>query len=143
MPILDAAAKDDFRPIFEAFKDDRPFAVVQGNQRRMWNEWRAQFGEFQRLELLGTGVVQGDPAVTVRAHFERGGPVIQLIWGPRRLAGFSAMPGIPPASLVAEAPGVWVYYSYRAPALIRLAFGSGGQVTVDDGTTKTTGRRAR
>jgi len=141
LPILEAASKDDFKPIFDAFNDDRPFDVVQGNQRRLWSGWRSQFGDFLRLELIGTGVVQGDPAVTVRAHFARGGPIIQLIWGPRRLAGFLVTPQVPPAALVAESPGSWVHYSYRAPALIRLTFGANGELTVDNGTTKTTGRR--
>ena len=130
LKILEAAAKDDFRPLFEAFNDDRPFEVVQGNQRRFWGGWRAEFGEFRRLELLGTGTAQGDPAVTVRLVFERGGPTLQLIWGPRRLAGFRAVPAAP-ATLIAESPTAWVYYSYRAPGLVRLRFGPEGTLAIE------------
>jgi len=138
--ILEAAAKDNFRPIFEAFNDDRPFEVVQGNQRRFWAGWRAEFGEFQRLELLGTGSVQGDPAVTVRVLFARGGPILQFIWGPRRLAGFRALRPAPIA-LVAESPTSWVYYSYRAPALVRFTFGDGGTLQLETAKGAFTGKK--
>jgi CubicO group peptidase (beta-lactamase class C family) len=140
MAILDQAAKDNFRPLFEAFNDDRPFEVVQGNQRRFWTGWRAEFGEFKRLELLGTGTAQGDPAVTVRLFFEKGRPILQLIWGPRRLVGFRGVPA-DPVTLVAESPTTWVYYSYRAPALVRLTFGEGGTLRVDSTRGPLTGRR--
>ena len=140
MAILEAASKDDFRPLFEAFNDDRPFEVVQGNQRRFWGGWRTEFGEFRRLELLGTGVAQGDPAVTVRLHFERGGPTLQLVWGPRRLAGFRAVPAAP-VRLVAESPTSWVYFSYRAAALVRLRFGAGGALEVETPKGPLTGKR--
>ena len=140
LTILEAAAKDDFRPLFDAFNDERPFEVVQGNQRRFWGGWRGEFGEFRRLELLGTGAVQGDPAVTVRLHFERGGPTLQLIWGPRRLAGFRIIPASPVA-LTAESADSWVYYSYRAPALVRLRFAANGTLTLETPTGALTGRR--
>jgi len=140
MAVLEAAAKDNFRPLFEAFNDDRPFEVVQGNQRRFWAGWRTEFGEFRRLELLGTGTFQGDAAVTVRLHFERGGPVLQLMWGPRRLLGFRSLD--PSAvSLVAESPASWVSYRYGAPALVRFTFGEGGALRLDCAKGQFTGQR--
>ncbi len=140
MAILEAAAKEDFRPIFQAFNDERPFEVVQGNQKKFWGQWRSTYGEFKRLELLGTGSVQGDPAVTVRLHFERGGPVLQLMWGPRRLAGFRAIPPAP-VRLVAESPDRWVYYSYRAPALVRFTFDEGGVLQLETASGTLRGKK--
>jgi CubicO group peptidase (beta-lactamase class C family) len=132
LPLIEAAAKGDFRPIYEAFRfeDGRPFATVETNQSRYWQQWRGQFGEYQRVELLGTTIVQGDPAVTVRLRFERGGPVLQYIWGPRRLAGFRTVPTAP-AALTAESATDWVFYSYRQPQLIRVRFGEGGTLVVE------------
>ena len=130
MAILDEASKGNFRPLFVAFNDERPFEVVQGNQTRFWKGWRDEFGEFQRLELLGTGVVQGDPAVTVRLRFERGGPILQLMWGPRRLLGFRSV-ATTAAPLVAKSASTWVYYSYRDSAVVRFAFGDGGRLHLD------------
>ena len=132
LPLVDSAAKGDFRPIYEAFRfeDGRPFATVETNQSRYWQQWRAQFGEYQRVELLGTTIVQGDPAVTIRLRFERGGPVLQYIWGPRRLAGFRAVPTAPVA-LTAESASDWVFYSYRQPQLTRVRFGEGGTLIVE------------
>ena len=132
LPLLDASAKGDFRPIYDAFKfeDGRPFETVQANQSRFWQQWRTQFGEFQRAELLGTAMVQGDPAVTVRLRFQRGGPVMQYIWGPRRLAGFRNLPAAP-VVLTAESPTSWVFYGYRLPQLIRVRFGDNGTLTVE------------
>lgn len=132
LPLLEASAKGDFRPIYEAFKfeDGRPFETVQANQSRFWQQWRAKFGEFQRAELLGTAMVQGDPAVTVRLRFERGGPIMQYIWGPRRLAGFRNLPAAP-VTLTAEFPTSWVFYGYRLPQLIRVRFSDNGTVTVE------------
>jgi CubicO group peptidase (beta-lactamase class C family) len=142
LAILERASKDDFRPLFEAFNDDRPFEVVQGNQRKFWAGWRAEFGEFRRFELLGTGVPQGDPAVTVRLHFERGGPILQFIWGPRRLAGFRGLPVVPVA-LVAESPANWVYYSYRAPGPVRFTFAADGSLQLESPKGVFAGRRAK
>jgi CubicO group peptidase (beta-lactamase class C family) len=138
--ILEQAAKDNFRPLFEAFNDDRAFEVVQGNQRKFWAGWRSEFGEFRRFELLGTGSAQGDPAVTVRLFFDRGGPILQFVWGPRRLVGFRGLPPAP-AALVAESPTSWVYYSYRAPSLVRLTFDDSGALQIDSAKGTFTGRR--
>ncbi|MEO6223124.1 MAG: serine hydrolase domain-containing protein, partial [Vicinamibacterales bacterium] len=132
LPLLEASAKGDFRPIYDAFKfeDGRPFEVVQGNQTRFWQQWRARFGDFQRVELLGTSLVQGDPAVTVRLLFQRGGPIMQYIWGPRRLAGFRDVPSAP-AELTPESARSWVFYTYRLPQLVRVKFGEDGTLNVE------------
>jgi CubicO group peptidase (beta-lactamase class C family) len=130
LALLGEASKGNFRPLFEAFNDERRFDVVQANQTRLWDGWRNQFGEFQRFEPLGIGIVQGDPAVTVRARFEKGGPVLQLIWGPRRLLGFRILtPAAVP--LVPESPSVWVFYTYRGATFVRLTFGEAGQLRLD------------
>jgi hypothetical protein len=131
LPLVEASAKGDFRPIYEAFRfeDGRPFEVVQGNQSRFWQQWRAKFGEFQRAEVLGTATVQGDPAVTVRLRFEKGGPILQFIWGPRRLLGFRDVP-LAPVALTPESAQSWVLYRYRS-ALIRVRFGDDGSLTIE------------
>ena len=140
MAILDAASKDDMHPIHEAFKDERPFELVQGNQRRFWAGWRAELGEFKRLELLGTAPVQGDPGVTVRAEFARGSKILQLAWGPRRLAGFLVPEAGAPVALTPESATTWSYYAYTAPSLIRVAI-DGDMITVTNGPTVVKGKR--
>jgi CubicO group peptidase (beta-lactamase class C family) len=140
MAILDAASKDNFRPIFEAFNDDRPFDVVQGNQRRFWSEWRTALGDFRRLELLGTAPVQGDPAVTVRAEFARGSKILQLVWGPRRLAGFVVPDAGASVAFTAESPAVWTSYSYKSSSLVRMTI-AGAHVSLTAGATTLNGKR--
>jgi CubicO group peptidase (beta-lactamase class C family) len=140
--ILERASQDDFRPLVEAFDDDRPFELIQRNQRRFWGEWRERFGAFERVEVLGTGRADGDPAVTVRLRFARGGPVLQFIWGPRRLAGWRALPPASQVTLLAESPATWAYYSYRLPNLIKVTFEDGGSVRLTRGSTEMQGRRA-
>lgn len=131
LAIVEAAAKGNFDPMIEAFRLEEPGrdVVVRGNQTRFWQEWRDQFGEFQGIDLLGTGNVQGDPGVAVRLRFARGGPVLQYIWGPRRLAGFRPVP-VTPVALTAESPQSWSYFNYRLPQLIRLSFATDGTLTV-------------
>jgi CubicO group peptidase (beta-lactamase class C family) len=130
--LLESAAKGDYRPIFDAFnfEDGRPFVQVQANHTRFWKEWRDAYGEFQRIQLLGTGSMQGDPAVTLRLQFERGSQILQYMWGPRRLAGWRDVPSAP-VMLQAESARTWVYYNYRLPHLVRLRFGTDGGVTVE------------
>jgi CubicO group peptidase (beta-lactamase class C family) len=142
LPLLESSAKGDFRPIYEAFKfeDGRPFETVQANQSRFWQQWRAQFGEFERVELLGTAMVQGDPAVTVRLRFERGGPIMQYIWGPRRLAGFRNVPAAPVA-LTPESARSWVFYGYRLPQLIRTRFNDNGTLVIETPTGPITAKK--
>jgi CubicO group peptidase (beta-lactamase class C family) len=139
--LLEAASQDDFRPVFEAFnfEDGRPFEQVQANQQRIWAGWRETFGAFQRVELLGTGTFQGDPAVTVRMRFERGGPVLQYLWGPRRLFGMRRLEA-EVVALTAESPRTWILYRYRLPRLIRVQFGD-GTIEVDGPSAVTKGRR--
>lgn len=131
LPIVEASAKGNFDPYIEAsrLEDPNREPIMRANQSRFWQEWRDQFGEFERAELLGTGSVQGDPAVTVRLKFARGGPVLQYIWGPRRLAGFRAVP-VTPVALTAESAREWAHYSYRLPQLVRLTFGADGTLTI-------------
>jgi CubicO group peptidase (beta-lactamase class C family) len=140
MAIMAEAAKDNFRPIFEAFNDDRPFEVVQGNQRRFWAGWRAELGEFKRFELLGVAPFQGDPGVTVRVEFARGAKTLQFMWGPRRLAGFRTIDAGAPVTLTPESATTWALYAYRAPALVRLTF-SGANVTITTGDRTVKGTR--
>jgi CubicO group peptidase (beta-lactamase class C family) len=133
MPIVEAAAAGDFRPMFDArrFEDGRTFESVEAAERKVWDAWRARYGAFQGLELLGTSIVeQGDPAVTVRLAFERGGPIVQYVWGPRRL--FAVREAASPfVRLDAETPDAWVYYSYKQPRMVRLRFGANGSVEID------------
>lgn len=143
LPLVEAASKGDFAPLIEAFRLEEPGrdAVVRANQTRFWQEWRDQYGAFERVEVLGTAMVQGDPAVTVRLRFAKGGPILQYIWGPRRLAGFRAVP-TQAVALVAESPRVWSYYSYRLPQLVQLTFGADGSLSIA-GPTGTLGAARR
>jgi hypothetical protein len=143
MPIVEAATNGDLRPMFDArkFEDGRTFESFEATERATWEQWRAKFGEFQRLELLGTSVVeQGDPAVTLRLVFERGGPVMQYVWGPRRLFAVREAPS-PFVTLQPESPDTWVYYSYRQPRMARLRFGPGGRVDVEGLAGRFTARK--
>lgn len=140
MALVHAQARGDFTPFWEAFKDERPFELVQGNQRRFWAGWREQYGEFQRAELLGTAPVQGDPAVTVALKFARGTQIVQYAWGPRRLLGFLFGNVGGAVTLVAESPARWFTFSYQGNTLARLAF-DGDRVTLTAGAVTMTGRR--
>ncbi|HET7218082.1 MAG TPA: serine hydrolase domain-containing protein, partial [Vicinamibacterales bacterium] len=142
LSLVEEAAKGNYRPLFEAFDDERPFEVVQGNQTKYWAGWRAQYGEFQKAEVLGTGRAQGDPAVQVRLRFARGGPILQFVWGPRRLAGWRAMPGAEAVPLAAQSPDTWIYYSYREPHLVQLSFTTDGSLVIARGDSTITGRKS-
>jgi CubicO group peptidase (beta-lactamase class C family) len=142
LPLVEAAAKGDVEPMIVAFDFEMPerAATARGNQTRFWQQQRETFGEFQRIEVLGTGIVQGDPAVTVRVRYERGGPVMQYIWGPRRLAGFRDLP--PQAiTLIPQSPDRWVFYSYRLPQLVTFTFAPDGTVSIAAPGRTVTGRR--
>lgn len=141
LAVLQDAARGNFRPLFEAFNDDRPFEVVEGNQKRIWADWRAEFGEFAKAEALGTMNVQGDQAVVVRMHFTRGGPVIQLMWGPKRLLGWRRVDA-GAAPLVAESPDIWTFYRYRLSQAVQLTFGDDGSVVIARGVTRILGKKS-
>jgi CubicO group peptidase (beta-lactamase class C family) len=140
-PLVSAAVAGDVGPTVAAMRFEMPERAEQarGNLTRTWGQWRDQLGDEQGIEILGTATVQGDPAVTARVRYARGARVVQFIWGPRRLAGFRAVPA-DPVTLVAEAPDVWVFYSYRLPSLVRLVFDE-GTVTVEGPQGSVIGRR--
>lgn len=141
--LLEASAAENFAPIYEAFviEDGRTLDDVSAAQRRNWESWRAKYGAFKGLELLGTGTAaMGDPAVTVRIVFERGGPVMQYVWGPRRLFLVREAP-TDPVPLVAETENVWTFYSYRLPKPVTLRFGDGGTLEIDGLIGRVSARR--
>ncbi len=140
--LVAAAAAGNFEPMIQAMRFEMPERAEQAraNQEKFWQDWRAQYGaRSEQVELLGTASVQGDPAVTVRLRFERGGPVLQYIWGPQRLAGFRVVPAST-VQLVAESPTRWVHYGYRLPQLITVTFGD-GTVTIAGPSGTMTARR--
>jgi hypothetical protein len=141
LAIVNDAARGNFRPIFEAFNDDRPFEVVQGNQRKIWDGWRTELGEFISADVLGTALNQGDPGVLANVRFARGHRVVQFVWGPRRLAGFRVLQGSQAVPLVAESPATWIFYSYRLRQPIVVTFSAEGSVTVKREGLTWTGRK--
>jgi CubicO group peptidase (beta-lactamase class C family) len=141
--LVEELARGNAQPLHQAFDDGRPLEVVQGNQRRIWSEWRTESGEFQKVEAVGTTSVQGDPAVQLRLTFERGVRELQFIWGPRRLLGWRGVPAAGPAMLVAESPASWVFYQYRLPHLVRVTFTDAGAIGIARGATVVEGRKVR
>lgn len=139
--VLQNAAHGNLRPLFEAFNDDRPYEVVEGNQKKIWTDWRAEYGEFVRAESLGTTSAQGDPAVIVQLHFAKGGPVLQLVWGPRRLLGWRQLDDAGPVGLLAESPTTWIFYRYRLTQPVRLTFGADGSVEIARGPDRMRGKK--
>lgn len=142
-PIVAALSKGNVEPFVQAmqFEMTERAEMARTNQARMWREWRQEFGGgTEQIEVLGTGNVQGDPAVTVRVRFESGSVVLQFMWGPRRLAGFRVVPS-EPVALVAESPTRWVYYSYRLPQLVTFTFDGNGGVQVEAPTGRFTAGR--
>jgi len=65
---------------------------------------------------------------------------MQYIWGPRRLAGFRAVPAAPVA-LTPESAQSWVFYNYRQPQLIRARFGDNGTLTIETPTGPVTAKK--
>lgn len=142
LALVQQLAGDNVQPLHQAFDDGRPLEVVQRNQRRIWEEWRAEHGEFQRASVVGTASVRGDPGVLVRLDFARGSRVLQFIWGPRRLVDWRSMPAPGPVTLVAQSPTEWVYYHYRLPHVVRVTFGGEGTISIARGETVVAGRKA-
>lgn len=142
-PIVEASARGDFKVIFDAFNDDRPFEVVRGNQTKMWQQMRAELGEYVGYDILGTGTNQGDPAVAVLVRFERGSQVLRFVWGPRRLAGFiiDRAGGGAPVVVHPEDANQYVKFDYRQPGnTLRVQF-KGRELTLTVGKTVLTATR--
>ncbi len=139
--LVQEAAAGNARPLHQAFDDGRPFEMVQGNQRRLWDEWRAAHGEFQRATVIGTAGVQGDPGVVVRLEFQRGSEMMQFIWGPRRLVDWRTLRALGPVTLIPQSATEWVYYGYRLPYLIRVTFAADGAIRIARGESVVSGRR--
>jgi CubicO group peptidase (beta-lactamase class C family) len=141
LALIQDAARDNFQPLHQAFDDGRPLEVVQGNQRRLWGEWRAEHGEFQRATLAGTSSVQGDRGVIVRLEFAKGSRLLQFIWGPRRLLGWRAMSLPGAVALVPQSATEWVFYHYRLPHLVRVRFDGERGIRIVRGETAVAGRK--
>ena len=76
----------------------------------------------------------------MRAEFARGSKILQLIWGPRRLAGFMVPEAAAAVALIPESPSSWAFYSYTAPSIVRVTFDGTG-VTVTNGTATIKGKK--
>lgn len=66
--------------------------------------------------------------------------MLQLIWGPRRLAGFMVPDVGAPATFTPESATTWSYYAYAAPSIIRITF-DGDNVTLTNGATIVKGKK--
>ena len=142
-PIVEASAQGDFKAIFDAFNDARPFDVVRGNQTKIWQQLRADHGEYSGYEILGTGVANGDPAVVALVKFARGSAILRYVWGPRRLVGFISDRGgsAAPLVLLPEAADRYVRFDYRQPGNIVRVELRNGQATMTAGKTVLTATR--
>jgi CubicO group peptidase (beta-lactamase class C family) len=120
-PIVDAMVKNDFKPLQEAFGQDRSIEEITSHQAEMRKELEAKQGALQSATVVGTRTQREMLATTVRLNFEHGTAYLIMMWdGPEQLAGMRT---------AANMPGS-VYYPVSATELASFDFPSGESKTI-------------
>lgn len=128
--MLQAAARGDYALLLQAFPPEAPADEVHGGHEEYMTDARERLGALQGVEHVGTSP-RGARAVTVvRMRFERGTPLLRVVWEDGRVAGLSPMREPPPALFVPVAPDAWASYDVATGAGSRVRF-EGGALVVD------------
>jgi CubicO group peptidase (beta-lactamase class C family) len=128
--MLQAAARGDYALLLQAFPPEAPADEVRGGHEEYMTDARARLGALQGVEHVGTSP-RGARAITVvRMRFERGTPLLRVVWEDGRVFGLSPMREPPPALFVPVAPDAWASYDIATGAGSRVRF-EGGALVID------------
>jgi CubicO group peptidase (beta-lactamase class C family) len=128
--MLEAAASGDYALLLQAFPPETPADEVRGPHEEYMTDARNRLGALQGVEHVGTSP-RGARAITVvRMRFERGTPLLRVVWEDGKVAGLSPMREPPPALFVPVAPDAWASYDIATGAIGRVRF-EGGALVVD------------
>jgi CubicO group peptidase (beta-lactamase class C family) len=118
---LEASARRDYTVLQQAL-GDVPLERLTQSENRLWEQRRQRFGEFTRVEVVGSERRGPDVAVIARLVLERGSVLVRFLWDGAVLAGRQVV-DLPPAPLLlAVSPTEFASFSLRQTAPIRLRF---------------------
>ncbi|HEX5871527.1 MAG TPA: serine hydrolase domain-containing protein, partial [Longimicrobium sp.] len=126
--MLQAAAGGDYAPLLQAFGPETPADEVRGPHEEYMTDARTRLGAFQGAEHVSTSPRGARAFTVVRMRFERGTPLLRVIWEDGRVAGVSPMREPPPALFVPVAPDAWASYDIATGASVRVRLESGALV---------------
>lgn len=131
---LEAARKQDFKPLHELYGKPRPLEEVAARFKETRASAEAEHGALQKIEVLGTGpLAGGGRAVTwVRLHFERGSQTVAYVWEDSIVAAVRVVPALAGAVFLPLGPRELAAFDLRSGAVSRVTFetGEGGAVTL-------------
>jgi len=121
--MIAASSQGNHSLIHEAFKDDVPLEMVKARQDKIWQDWRARFGEYRSAHVLGAAPEGEEDKLTyARLEFERGHVFMQYYWGPMRLAGMRAIPAPPGKSFLPQSSREFVAFDVPTATAMQLRF---------------------
>jgi CubicO group peptidase (beta-lactamase class C family) len=131
LAMLQAAERDDYAPMLQAFGPEMTLERIRGMHQEFLANVTGQLGPRQPgTELVGT-VVRG-PMVQaiVRMRFERGTQLLNVGWEGDVVADIGPMREPPPALFVPVAADAWASYDVASGASTRVRL-EGGALVVD------------
>lgn len=119
---LEASGNGDYTVLQKAL-GDVPLERLTMIENRLWDQRRQKFGEFRRVELVGSERRPAGVAVVARIVLERGSVLVRFLWDGGILAGRQVLEQPPAPALLAVAPTEFTSFSLRpASATVRLRF---------------------
>jgi CubicO group peptidase (beta-lactamase class C family) len=128
--MLETAARGDYALLQQAFGPEAPASEVRGPYDEYMTDARARLGALQGVEHVGTSSRGARAATVVRMRFERGTPLLRIIWEDGKVLGVSPMREPLPALFVPVAPDAWASFDIATGAGTRVRF-EGGALVVD------------
>lgn len=111
---LEASARGDYQPIFEAFGGRLPIDSIAEQEKEMWDMRRRRFGEFLGVEIIGSS---SGPRRAVEAWIrcKEGSPRIRFLWEGNELAGIRMVQAQSSVTLFPTSPSRFVRFELDEP----------------------------
>lgn len=118
--IVEAGAIGDFETVRKAMGGDRPIERIRQNQGAVWTRWRERIGEFQRVEIMGSGRSGPGDSVFVRVVGERGSQLVQFAWEAGEMMMMRPFDQLPATRMLPG--GQTDFAAFRVPRFARAHF---------------------
>ncbi|HYR10935.1 MAG TPA: serine hydrolase domain-containing protein, partial [Longimicrobium sp.] len=128
--MLQASTRGDYAPMHQAMGGETPLDEVRRMNEEYMTDARERLGELQGVEHVGTSPRGARAFTVVRMRFERGTPLLRVIWEDGKVADISPMRPPPPTLFVPTAADAWASYDMATGAITRVRI-EGGALVID------------
>lgn len=140
--IVEASAKGDYTPLFEAYEREVPLEQIKMRQGGFWQQLTQRLGNFKGFKVLGTSSNQKSrqqttmrepsSATSVQLDFEKGAAYVQYLWEDGKLAGVRPLSKPVAFEFIPQTADTFVIYDFASGETSHIRFSINGDNTVKE-----------